>query len=1290
MKKILTTLLAAVSFVLLMFAAGCQTTEPQPEEPKLAFNEGYLEEIKLGDPIMLDEYIDPLLTNDYTAILTCDETGQERDLKALVQWTTDYPGVYTLTYTVNSGEYQGTVSAKINVVVPEVEWDYTNETLIYRVGQSLELNYLKRMLNLSVKSYYEYEFFMKSVYVDGETTALEGESQFTFKVSGTHTFTFGIKTEDGQVLTATQQVTVRPEQIVTEAGASWLEANNATVHDHTLVDADGKVNLDAGYYSKSYINDNVPYLAFNGEEGSNGYGENTYMMVDFTGKNLPQIAFFCDEVTSSLTDGKNGVYISNGVTLNSGKVFSQHDSHRLTVFGPRKVSYVEFDNKGRMWNTGNPGDPAPISYVALDDNCQYRYIVGFKDCTSTSMTLRIMLINMTTLERVFDKTQKMTGYSANGGSEALNLAEDYYSGSIVLYGRYGHETKLDKVYAPITDVENIYDLDPAAEFKSGFKKNYNLNATANVYDYIDDPGIAYEFTVTDPDGELVEIAEGGYFTYTKSGSYRLYFAPAGNIRPSSTTVRVLLDLTQEVEADYFENEGFFSGGMISNSRWVTNTVTKYVKEGTQSVKYDSMSPSKEYGVVMGLSKEYINYLFLSKMIESISIDVYSEKALNYALFTPNKDYPILKDYTGSIAENEWTTLTLDQSLFMANSKCWSGASYVMAISFNSPDLAPNDAVYIDNIRITLKGEEPAVPAEGQAWLDANNATAYGWQSISGDGAIALNAGYLIGNYSKQFEADEVPYIAFNGVNGSGYGIGNYVMADFTGKNLPQVAFFCDDVTPSLLDGGKGIYAHNGLTLNDGALFAEIDSGRFTLFGPNKVSYCEFDNQGRIEGGVTGASGSDKTPAVISYRGLDDNCQYRYIIGFEEGTNEYAVIRVLLINLTTAERVFDYKCKCTRSTIDGSSQLIDFTNYFTGSIVLYGRYGVETVWDKVYAPVKANSIYELDVPATFKSSYKKQFEIGSTAYVSDYIDVPVSEYDFTVIDPDGAAVVIAADGSFQFTKDGEYRLIYDPKQAGVRASAITIKPVTGTKTDAADAFMNANNMDAYGYETITDDMSVTLNAGTYTGPWYTIANDEVPYVAYNGNYGAGAYVVVDFTGKNVPQLCFFAKEVTSSLVDRAAGFYIHTGMIQADGTIVSATDAGRVTFFGPNKMEYCRPDSNGRVGPQHGYTAANPVNSPLSINGLVDGTHYRYVAGIKSAMAGEMVLELLLLNLDTNEEVVRYETKFTGNWLTADYISGNIVMYSRYNTAITLDKVYAVSTNVGSAYDLDMVKAVLGA
>ena len=560
MKKIWLAILASLTFSSLAIGAtSCDMLGGSSVEDstKLMFNEGYLEEIVLGEPIMLDEYVDPLLTDDYTATLICDETGEERDLKTMGQWTTDRPGTYTIIYTVNSGEYAGTISTQVNVVVPNVSWQYSNPTLVYRAGDTMFFNALKRSLNLVVKSYYDYEFFLKSVSYNAQKEYLTGMNSYTFPEEGTYTFTFGVKTEDGQTMTADQKITVRPQQVLAPGAEEWMEENNITTYDYTYVSPDGQVSLDAGYYN-TIVKDNVPYIAFNGEEGV-GYDAGTYVMADFTGKNLPQVAFFCDEVTPSYTDGKKGILVTNGITNNNGTDYygTKLNMSRLTIWGPNKVSFPEFDNRARMLATGSEAEPFPISYHALSETDQYRYIVGIEDAASNYVVIRMLLINLTTMERVCDYSQRLTNSSGIG---ALDLPADYFQGSIVLYGRYGQKTKLDKVYLPIQGIGSIYDLDQAASFKDSFTKQYDLNAMANVADYINIPEGDYEFTVMDPDGLQVEIDANGNFTYTKSGTYRIFFDPMQeNVRASAVSVRVMYDLENPLAEDFLEIEGAIAG-----------------------------------------------------------------------------------------------------------------------------------------------------------------------------------------------------------------------------------------------------------------------------------------------------------------------------------------------------------------------------------------------------------------------------------------------------------------------------------------------------------------------------------------------------------------------------------------------------------------------------------------------------------------------------------------------------------------------------------------------------------
>ena len=408
MKKLWITFLTCIVLACIALGTaslGCRS--------KIAFNEGYLDEIVLGEPIMYDEYVDPSLTDDYTLILTYDETGEERDLKQLVQWTTDKPGTYTLTYTVKRGPYKGTISTKIEVVVSKATWKYSNPTFNYRAGEKMSFNYFERQLNIAVHSYYEYTFFVEKVSYNGKTEDLRDKTSYTFPEHGNYTFTFGIETEDGQTLTADHAINVRKKQVIESGAEEWMSENNVTVDadGYTYISSDGRVELDAGYINGSYYKDYVPYIAFNGEEGGNGYGANTFVTVDFTGKNLPQVAFFCKDVKPSYSDGDDGILFFNGFAY--GRTNVEPQISRMVIFGPNKASFGELDNQGRFCALGSTTDPCPASWNSLDENCKYRFIVGIENASSKSMTAHILLINLTTSERVWDKRETLSSYTIN-------------------------------------------------------------------------------------------------------------------------------------------------------------------------------------------------------------------------------------------------------------------------------------------------------------------------------------------------------------------------------------------------------------------------------------------------------------------------------------------------------------------------------------------------------------------------------------------------------------------------------------------------------------------------------------------------------------------------------------------------------------------------------------------------------------------------------------------------------------------------------------------------------------
>ena len=951
MRKFWLALLTCLMFAFAAFAVACGGSSGP------AFNEGYLTEIVLGEPIMLDEYIDPETKDDYSLVVRCEETGEERDLRDYFQWTTEVPGEYTITYTVKSGDNKGTISTKINVTVPKVTWQYTLPTVVYRVGDTMEFGVLERNLNLMVKSYYGYDFFINKLQINGQQIDLSGETEYTFTEVGDHIVTFAIETEDGQKLASDIKITVRPEQVLAEGAAEWMAENNITAHDYTLISPDGKVALDSGYFN-SYVNNNTPYIAFNGEEGV-GYGEKTYMMVDFTGKNLPQVAFFCDKVTPSITDGENGIIFTNGITNNSGKDFytTKLNMSRLTVFGPQKASFPEFDNRARMKALGSIEDPCAMSYHALSDTDSYRYIVGFEETNRTYVVARIILINMTTGERVFDYKEK---YTTSNGLGSLDLDNDYF-GSIVLYGRYGLPTVLDKVHLPITDLDDIYELDKAASFKASYIKQYDLNVTVNVSDYIDIPDGDYEFIVYDPNHEEVAIGADGSFQYTKTGKYTLYFDPLQEgVRASAISVRVMYDLDNAVAPDYFEIEGAIMSGP-TDAGVMENTKAAYVKEGARSIQAYTID-GKSGSVDFGISRNFLEFVFLSSRVRGITFEVYSLKATTYA-FRPEDKKPIKLDYTGSVPAETWTKLTITREMYMRNSDVYNGKGYCLVLSFTPTEgkFLSREAIYIDNVQLLVSAAEPEISNKAQAFLTENNVTLHGAQAVSDDMQIQLQEGYYQKNW-YEITNDDVPYVAYNG----NYGAGTYVVVDFTGKNVPQIALFVDKVTSSLTDGNEGLYIHTGMIKKNGDLVSDTDGGRITFLGPNKIEFARPDAEGRVgkqfgtkayqTDGTTDSAGTTVSP--LSIRGLEDGVHYRYVVGIktvkeESTTKGRIVLDIMLINLDTKQEVVRYEW--SEATV-ALHDLID-----GGNIVMYGRYNTAITLDKIY-PVytKIGSIYAIDL------------------------------------------------------------------------------------------------------------------------------------------------------------------------------------------------------------------------------------------------------------------------------------------------------------------------------------------
>ena len=117
-KKLLATLAltCALTAGLGLFAA-CGETEPSDKTP-LAFVEGYVDEIELGESLLIREYVDTSVQG-YTLVATMGD--QTVTLTGRATWSPEDAGVWTLTYTVGEESVQATITIK----APPITWPYT-------------------------------------------------------------------------------------------------------------------------------------------------------------------------------------------------------------------------------------------------------------------------------------------------------------------------------------------------------------------------------------------------------------------------------------------------------------------------------------------------------------------------------------------------------------------------------------------------------------------------------------------------------------------------------------------------------------------------------------------------------------------------------------------------------------------------------------------------------------------------------------------------------------------------------------------------------------------------------------------------------------------------------------------------------------------------------------------------------------------------------------------------------------------------------------------------------------
>lgn len=541
------------------------------------FLEGALDTVYVDETVVLTEYIDYDYNSEYKVVIT-DANGVEQDITYEVIWYSEVPGKFVITYSILSGKNKGSSSFELNVIYPDLEFQYSLQYKPYNLGDTL--NFEEYFADMNVWTSIEGTVVaMQSVIVDGQEIDLTNAKEYTFESRSDHTFKFSATATDGQVIEGREVISIKyvdqaylkelTDMGITMDGDLYVERGNFTLVEGSYANGNNVIlqRVNGPHYS--------PYIAYNGE-----YGIGSYVKVDFTGKNMPIFSFFRDDYTSSLFDGSKGIMFTGGLKNNSGSYSHPDLSKTGLMYGPNMLhkpdeafnaNYKDTAYLGDSTGKINGTDPHPVSLQGLKDGTKYRIMIGFSKIEKTSathlftkepninsvkLTLSCALINLDTMQMVSKFNLNTYALQALGFEGVIPTYEeylasgDYFKGNIVLYGNYGERTVLDKIYPIVTDKNKTFEQVFAedlqySKFKSG-AKTFVLGTSRelNVADYVDTSKEGYKFYYSDSEGKIYNVT-GDKFTISKPGSYLLYYSDGKNL--CSTLPFTLANLSAGVQ-----------------------------------------------------------------------------------------------------------------------------------------------------------------------------------------------------------------------------------------------------------------------------------------------------------------------------------------------------------------------------------------------------------------------------------------------------------------------------------------------------------------------------------------------------------------------------------------------------------------------------------------------------------------------------------------------------------------------------------------------------------------------
>ena len=592
-----------------------------------------------------------------------------------------------------------------------------------------------------------------------------------------------------------------------------------------------------------------------------------------------------------------------------------------------------------------------------------------------------------------------------------------------------------------------------------------------------------------------------------------------------------------------------------------------------------------------------------------------------------------------------------------------------------------------NAEYLAKLTDMGITMEGELYVEDGNFT-----MVKGSYQGGRNTGAVL---TDSMKPHVLPYVAYNG----DYGIGDLVKVDFTGKNMPLFSFFRDEYSRSAFDGTRGWSFSGGFTNNSGVPLHPTMNDGVTVYGPYMIGkYDEDRDDTRSWGGM---SGTKEAPYPGSFNSFQDDTHYRMICGFtkliktrvgllnynpdvdferyghlnidEKGTVDTLkmTFECLILNLDTNE-IFSrfsldtYGIQACR--FDEISLETENNPHFQGNIVLYGQYGRTTTFDAIYPIISGKSFEEVcleEAPvASFKDTAPSFAKFGEAINVSNFVDTTMDDYTFFYRNARGEDTVVTG-ATFTVTEPGLYTLFYKYGELYYGEWELFV----------GDSKYNATE----------ENGKIVLGAGNIgDGASYVKGEQLTGYVdqayyAIEGDYALDDYIAFDFTGKNMPEIAFFAKNYSNSMYangTKKQGIVVVTGITTWDGQLGSGVNEnGTQINYG---FPYMIQDASGNA-----FCQAAPKQSKLGRANLEDGVQYRVIMGFTRFNDTALNLKWSLINLDTNETVEDGQLNswgfFTGDHaqvgnMTLDALSGSIVLYGKFGTECTIDKLHGVYEN----------------